>query len=254
MFKWLLMENEIKNIYKTLSGGMIITNDHYIISAKQFNSISTDRFISELKKRGLEWNGNDIAFVDLLNNSFDKSKNTVPLKSTNSNIENSNNNPNLPICQCGIDIQEINELPNAIDYWEDVFYKSKFTSEEIAYCVTKNSPKQSFAGLYACKEAMIKSNNNLHWENINIQHDENGKPFFENFYISISHSGLYANAIAIQLNLDLMQIDKVDYIENKKISNVVSINEIKPKTFPIIILYIICALSLLHILYHDIIK
>ena len=60
------MENEIKKIYNTLSGGKIITSDNYIISSSHFNSISNDRFTSELKKRGIKWDGNDIIFSELI--------------------------------------------------------------------------------------------------------------------------------------------------------------------------------------------
>jgi phosphopantetheine--protein transferase-like protein len=249
------MENEIKKIYTTLSGGMTITNDNYIISAKQFNSISKDRFRSELKKRGLQWDENDISFVELLNSTVDKSINLASIKSTNLNVDKSNINTSLLSYNCGIDIQEISELPNTIDYWEDDFYKSKFSSDEIAYCVSKDYPKQSFSGLYSCKEAMIKCNNNLNWENINIQHDKNGKPFFENFNISISHSGLYSIAIAIQLELDLNQMNKPEKNEIKTImSDLVLKKDKKYRISPIIILYILCALSLTHIIYHDFIK
>ena len=177
------MENEIKKIYNTLSGGKKITSDNYLISASHFNSISNDRFISELKKRGIKWDGSDIVFSELINKSLENNNRSILQNSSNSNIEIDKSVSNKDSGLVGIDIQEISELPDTKDFWEDEFYKSKFTPEEIAYCVIKENPKQSFAGIYSCKEALIKSNNNLNWQNINIFHNENGKPFFLNYDI-----------------------------------------------------------------------
>ena len=56
----------------------------------------------------------------------------------------------------------------------------------------------------------MKSNNNLNWGNINIQHDENCKPFFENYNISISHSGLSAISIAYKFEFDSNKMNKTD--------------------------------------------
>jgi hypothetical protein len=235
------MENEIKNIYNTLSGGKVISNDNYIISSKHFNSISTDRFISELKKRGVIWDGYDISFSELLNKDSQFTK--------KSNIEITNTLITSPtVSQIGIDIQEISELPDSVDYWEDEFYKSKFTPEEIAYCVVKDNPKQSFAGLYSCKEAIIKSDNNLNWQNINIEHDENGKPFYNNFNLSISHSGIYTIAIASKFDLEKLINNKNEKCETLiplPIYKETSINNATSKNISIIILYVLIILTIL---------
>ena len=201
MFKWMVMKNDIKKIYSNLSGGKQILSDDYIISSKHFNSISVDRFTSELRKRGINWNGNDVSFSNLFtNNMIENELNTSPTIFKKSNFIDENLNANLEINQIGIDIQEIKELPDVIDYWEDDFYKTKFTSKEIAYCLIKENPKQSFTGLFSCKEAILKSNNGLTWNEISIDHTENGKPFFNGYQLSISHSGNYAVAIALKLN------------------------------------------------------
>lgn len=192
------MENEIKKIYNTLSGGKIISGDNYIISPDHFSSVVKDRFSAELSKRGIKWNGTDIAFSTLINRST-ANNDAVPVKPAAVNNGNLSTAAGTAV---GIDIQEINELPNAADYWEDEFYKLKFTPEEIAYCVGKDNPGQTFAGLYSCKEALIKCDNDLEWDSINISHDDNGKPQFGNYSISISHSGLYATAIAIKIQAD----------------------------------------------------
>ena len=251
------MQNEIKHIYNTLSGGKTILNDNYIISSSHFNSISTDRFISELNKRDIKWDGSDIMFSDLINNNVEKSSlnNSINLNIYKTDIKTTVSS--LSTCQVGIDIQEIKELPDSDDFWEDEFYKSNFTSSEIAYCVTKDNPKQSFSGLYACKEALIKSNNNLNWENINICHNEKGKPVFENYNISISHSGQYSIAIALQVEIDSQENgtnnSKIELLPNS-IKNEFVEKTHKSKIKSNLILYLLVFAILIYILFKDFIK
>jgi phosphopantetheine--protein transferase-like protein len=242
------MENEIKNIYNTLSGGKIILSDNSIISSSHFNSISADRFISELKKRGINWDGADIEFSDLINN-IGNSKSSMDFRE---NVEKYDNNLELSTSQVGIDIQEISELPDPLDYWEDEFYISKFSKEEIAYCVIKDNPKQSFAGLYSCKEALIKCDYSLFWDDINITHSKSGKPQFKNYYISISHSGLYALSVAFKLDMEQNNIIRFNENEfQKTFSDFESKNEVNSNKISIIVLFSILALIISYIVYND---
>ena len=39
------LEIKIKDLYKTLTGGKEVSNENYLISQRQFNSIAGDRFI-----------------------------------------------------------------------------------------------------------------------------------------------------------------------------------------------------------------
>jgi holo-[acyl-carrier protein] synthase len=253
----MVMENEIKKIYNTLSGGKIITSDNYIISSSHFNSISNDRFTSELKKRGIKWDGNDIIFSELIIKNVENTNSSLKQNSSNPYIEINTTITNLSTSQVGIDIQEINELPDSNDFWEDEFYKSKFTSEEIAYCITKDNIKQSFSGLYSCKEALIKSDNNLNWENINILHNENGKPIFSNYDISISHSGLYSIAIACRFDIgEKVEIanEKNSYLPDHTIIKELTEAKIESKTRPIIVLYSLVILILVYIIFRDFMK
>ena len=100
----------------------------------------------------------------------------------------------------GIDIVEITEMPQAQDFRTNEFYTDNFTATEISYCILQSNPYASFAGLSAAKEAIVKANNSLlfiPFSKIFIDHDENGKPQFSNFDISISHSEKTVVAIAI---------------------------------------------------------
>jgi phosphopantetheine--protein transferase-like protein len=248
------MQNEVKKIYNTLSGGKIISGDNYVVSLKQFNSISSDRFISELRKMGINWNGNDIHFSDLLKSNFENLSINEISHIRNTNFEIVEHNSNEFEEHVGVDIQEISELPDSSDYWDDDFYKSKFSPAEIAYCVAKDNPKQSFSGIYSCKEAIIKSNNNLKWQDINIVYNENGKPIFENYNLSISHSGLYSIAIAIKIEIRNLQ----NILNNNKIEvskNSVFKEKDKSKSLlnflAFLFLYVIVFLIVTYLLYKE---
>jgi len=191
------MEKNIGEIYSKLSGGKQIASEEQIISKRDFNSIMIDRFRAELSKMGINWNGEDI-----------QAKNLIPGNATISVSEKSNganyhsitatNKDSAANLSVGIDIQSITELPESDDYWEDEFYKMKFKPEEIGYCVKKENARQSFAGIYAAKEALIKCDNRLNWEDILISHDENGKPICNGFAVSISHSDDVAIAAVLK--------------------------------------------------------
>lgn len=192
------MKEEIKLIYNRLSGGKVIDGDAYVITQGQFGSVLLDRFVAELNKLGVKWDRKDIPFGELVNGE------PVESRSVERSVERlppgtiqmvSSKTADFSI---GIDIQQVAELPDCIDYWEDEFYKMKFTPEEIAYGVGRNNPKETFAGIYSCKEALIKCNNALEWSSIGITHGADGGPQFADYHLSISHSGGQAIAIAVK--------------------------------------------------------
>jgi phosphopantetheine--protein transferase-like protein len=57
---------------------------------------------------------------------------------------------------CGIDIENVEDLPAAKDYREDEFYKLSFTATEIAYCLLQENPRMHFAARWCAKEALKK--------------------------------------------------------------------------------------------------
>jgi phosphopantetheinyl transferase (holo-ACP synthase) len=169
-----------------------------VITQGQFGSVLLDRFVAELNKLGVKWDRKDIAFGELVNGA------PVENRPVERSVERlaagtvqlvSSKTADFSI---GIDIQQVAELPDCIDYWEDEFYKMKFTREEIAYAVGRNNPKETFAGIYSCKEALIKCNNALEWSSIGITYGADGGPQFADYHLSISHSGGQAIAIAVQ--------------------------------------------------------
>lgn len=97
----------------------------------------------------------------------------------------------------GTDIIRIHRVERACQ--NEHFRERVYTEAELEYCKTP----QSFAGLYAAKEAYLKALGvgiERRLNTIEIDHDELGKPFLkgvENSDLSISHDGDTAIATVI---------------------------------------------------------
>jgi phosphopantetheine--protein transferase-like protein len=120
-------------------------------------------------------------------------KDVIPSKIINENNEINNTS-------VGIDVQDIEELPKVNDFRTDGFYIENFTNKEISYCILQKNAYASFAGLFAAKEAIIKADNSFKKTKLNqieIKHDEKGKPTFNGFAISISHNNTSATSVAV---------------------------------------------------------
>jgi phosphopantetheine--protein transferase-like protein len=104
----------------------------------------------------------------------------------------------------GIDIESVENFPEAQDFRTDSFYVDNFTGSEISYCILKANPIEAFAGLFCAKEAAFKANpaalDNLKFNQIEISHSKAGKPFLNGFYLSISHAKGTAVAVAVAIN------------------------------------------------------
>lgn len=97
----------------------------------------------------------------------------------------------------GTDIVKISRIEQSCQ--NKRFVNSVFTENEIAYC----KKYESFAGLFAAKEAYLKALGtgiDRGLNTIEILHNEKGKPYLngiENSDLSISHDGEYAIATVI---------------------------------------------------------
>lgn len=102
----------------------------------------------------------------------------------------------------GIDMEQISLMPPAKDYREDDFYSMNFSQAEIAYCILQPNPLNSFTGLFAAKEAIVKADNqfiNQPFHTIVIDHLPNGKPVHPHFSLTISHTADVAVAVALAI-------------------------------------------------------
>ena len=162
-------------------------------------SILIHRMYAELTDNGYKIeNYNDIKTFGQLIKRLNSDKN-----STNEIIRETHTDTDLADTRflVGIDIEKVSNFKEVTDYREDNFYTQNFTQQEIAHCILQANPLQSFAGLFAAKEAIVKADNQLKNKNFNsieIKHDLQGRPLYRNFQISISHTDEHAIAIAIK--------------------------------------------------------
>ena len=113
----------------------------------------------------------------------------------------------------GTDIIEVERIKKAIESNEK-FIETVFTEKEIKYCESKKMTKyEHYAARFAAKEAIYKAISiyigdkySISWKNVEIENDENGKPYvnFIDIYmnikdidISLSHIKDYAIANAV---------------------------------------------------------
>lgn len=103
----------------------------------------------------------------------------------------------INLFKIGTDIVKISRIEKSLN--KDSFKNMVYSENEINYCKSA----ESFAGLFAAKEAYLKALGagiNKRLNQIEILHNEKGKPYIynvENSDISISHDGEYAVATVI---------------------------------------------------------
>lgn len=114
----------------------------------------------------------------------------------------------------GNDIIEIDRMRQSMERHGMHFLNRLFTQREQDYCYKFKDPAPHFAGRFAAKEAIAKAfgtgfGAQLSWMDIEVLSNDLGKPVvllsletqkrFENpqILVSISHSALYATAVAI---------------------------------------------------------
>jgi phosphopantetheine--protein transferase-like protein len=104
----------------------------------------------------------------------------------------------------GIDIQPVDAMPEAVDYRSDKFYTGNFSPRELAHCIEKGNPRESLAGIWAAKEAVLKAGaaerpTTGELVDIEIVHDAAGAPGYPGCLVSISHAAGTAVAVCIRL-------------------------------------------------------
>lgn len=118
----------------------------------------------------------------------------------------------------GTDIIEIKRIEEAFNKHGGAFFERLFTENECAYCDKHTYFIPHYAGIFAAKEAIVKAlgtgfTAEVHWKDIEILNDAQGKPRVHflgalkkkhgscELLVSISHCKEYATATAILLSL-----------------------------------------------------
>jgi len=164
-------------------------------------SIMIHRMYSELKQNGYEvmHPSNIRTFGDL--------EKTLSGESNQSVIDSSEKNIaplqiEIENGSIGIDIESPNNLPDTNDFLSHQFYIDNFSKDEISYCSLKANPKESFCGLFAAKEAIVKADSrykDIPFVDIEIILTPSGKPRFNGFDISISHVEFSKNNLSVAI-------------------------------------------------------
>jgi phosphopantetheine--protein transferase-like protein len=108
----------------------------------------------------------------------------------------------------GVDIEMIDSLPEADDFWRSDFYLTHFTQTEIAYCVRQVNPRMHFAARWCAKEALAKCDPAfIHVDPATVQVSigADGRPVFDRIgeqrverlphAVSLTHTPLLAAAV-----------------------------------------------------------
>jgi len=107
--------------------------------------------------------------------------------------------------EIGVDIIEVKRFRQKSFKKHGSFYKKNFTDLEINHCLKFSDPYPHFAGIFAAKEAIIKSKYELlEMKSIKIKWEENGKPVCKlndggKLKLSISHTKDIAIATSLYM-------------------------------------------------------
>lgn len=108
----------------------------------------------------------------------------------------------------GVDLEMVDQLPDAADYWTSEFYRTHFSSAEIAYCMQQEQPRMHFAARWSAKEALAKCDarfKDVEPSSVQVALDAGGRPRLEwvrdgkperlPHAVSLTHTPLLAAAV-----------------------------------------------------------
>ena len=107
--------------------------------------------------------------------------------------------------EVGVDIEEIDRIKKAHEKWGEGFLSRVYTEKEKNYCFSKKNPYPCLTGRFCSKEAVIKVfGGKISFLDVEVINDKSGKPYvfvkgkMSNIKLSISHTRLYATAVALK--------------------------------------------------------
>jgi holo-[acyl-carrier-protein] synthase len=82
----------------------------------------------------------------------------------------------------GVDILDTRRFEGVISRQKERFISKIFTLQEREFCSRRLRVNESFSKIFSIKEAVLKAISNtsgIFWKDIEVFHDQNGKPFVE---------------------------------------------------------------------------
>jgi phosphopantetheine--protein transferase-like protein len=214
------MEETIKSILVGFlkTDSQTITSSTIIDKSAIKSSIMVHRFYGELANAGVAVDNylSIRTYGELLNRI---SKTEEHIQSREFPVHNDGGGVDKgQVMGVGIDIESNVRMPHCLDFRVDSFYQQNFSPREISYCTLQRHVIGSFAGLFAMKEAIVKANNaykNVPFNQIEIEHDVQGKPIKEGFQLSISHMAELSIAVAVCATGEPNQDMQVKFLESQ---------------------------------------
>ena len=175
------------------------------ISIRSLSSAQRARFLSWASVENIEIDGLDKFLGGNLNQLGS------PDTSSNDQLSIPIENQSL-ILSIGVDLQSKTEMfPDPIpDLKSDETLLKIFTLKEISHAENKPDPYLTLTGIFCAKEAIIKTSNlkTNKLNEIEIKVNKEGKPYYEGFDLSISHSLDFAIAVATK--------NSISYIDSNR--------------------------------------
>lgn len=193
---------EALDLYRNLAGN----NTEGTVDLNSLSSAKRARFIAFCRQQG----------IDLSQPLQLASKTASPSLISNDNVSPPS------FCSVGIDLIFVKELfPEAPqDLKSDKGISEIFSLREVAYAETKTDPLQTLAGIFALKEAVVKTGQvpetlSANFKELEVLHDGKGIPSMNGFAVSISH----CNGLAIAMAIANAETQKATPYEGEQVSN-----------------------------------
>lgn len=193
---------EALDLYRNLAGN----NTEGTVDLNSLSSARRARFIAFCRQQG----------IDLSQPLQLASKTASPSLISNDNVSPPS------FCSVGIDLIFVKELfPEAPqDLKSDKGISEIFSLREVAYAETKTDPLQTLAGIFALKEAVVKTGQvpetlSANFKELEVLHDGKGIPSMNGFAVSISH----CNGLAIAMAIANAETQKATPYEGEQVSN-----------------------------------
>jgi holo-[acyl-carrier protein] synthase len=126
---------------------------------------------------------------------------------------------------CGVDIELVEHLPVVVDPWEDPFYRSHFSSSEIAYCVRQPEPLLHFAARWCAKEALKKCDRAflaIEGKDVEVVNDEAGAPHLVHLTEGSSRRLPHAVSLSHTTHAAVAMVVRIDAIQPAPVEPVVA--------------------------------
>jgi phosphopantetheine--protein transferase-like protein len=193
---------EALDLYRKLAGN----DTEGTVDLNSLSSAKRARFIAFCRQQG----------IDLSHPLQLASKPASPSFTSNDNVSPPS------FCSVGIDLIFVKELfPEAPqDLKSDKGISEIFSLREVAYAETKTDPLETLAGIFALKEAVVKTGQvpetlSANFKELEVLHDEKGIPSMNGFAVSISH----CNGLAAAMAISNAETQQTALYQGKQVSN-----------------------------------